>query len=543
MKKLTLTTLTCLLTLSSMAQDYTPIMRDYILNTTDYSQNNMAIGPTRRVGKQSTAPFSAIGSPKIPVILVQFNDLKFTLGDKYQPQSEEGVTAAEVLENYQKFCNGTGIKGKPYRVSGGVYGSVSDYFIAQSDSLFQPEFTVIGPVTLSESYAYYGKGQKTDVNIHKFYSEACKLAVSQFDVEWSDFDNDQNNAIDMVYFIYAGRGENEEGADPNYIWPHEGTSSLTVTTESGNITFASYGCSAELVGLVDSKKNLVTQQDGIGTMCHEISHGLGLPDFYDTSGNKKACMDCWDLMDSGAYQMLGNQPCEYSAYERDFMGWRALKEIDAEESITLDLEPMSAGGFGYKITNPDDPSGNDYFIIENRQNIEFDMALGCPSIYYYTKYGPCHGLLVTHVQYDESAWSANRVNNLYSSTSKKRMTIVPADGELLSNLLTGFTDEYCTSLRGDLFPGNQEVETMLNNSAYPSLLAQIVTSIAESSDTKNVQVKINGGTTIPDAIEGVTVQNVHIQDIFSPSGQKVGELQKGLNIVRYSDGTVKKIIQ
>ena len=123
------------------------------------------------------------------------------------------------------------------------------------------------------------------------------------------------------------------------------------------------------------------------------------------------------------------------------------------------------------------------------------------------------------------------------------MTIVPADGELLSNLLTGFTDEYCTSLRGDLFPGNQDVETMLNNSTYPSLLAQIVTSIAESSDTKNVQVKINGGTTIPDAIEGVTVQNVHIQDIFSPSGLKVGELQKGLNIVRYSDGTVKKIIQ
>ncbi len=530
MKKLTLAALASLLTLGSVAQEYTPIMRDYIRNTTEYPQDN--VKGTRRVGKQSTAPLTSKGSPKVPVVLVQFSDLKFTV-----EEDEETVQM-----NYHKFCNGTG-DGEPYRISGGIYGAVVDYFADQSDSLFMPKFTVIGPVTLSQGYAYYGKG-KSDQNINAFYTEACKMAVNMFEINWSDFDNNNDGMVDMIYFIYAGRGANEQGADQDYIWPQEGTSTLTVTTESGTIIFGAYGCSAELVGMYDLKGNLMTAQDGIGTICHEISHGLGLPDFYDTSGNKRPCMDYWDLMDSGSYQIMANQPCEYTAYERDFMGWRPLKEVNNEESVTLTLEPMETGGFGYKIVNDEVADGNDYFIIENKQNIGFDMCLGYPSSYYYRLYDhPCHGLLITHVRYSESAWTSNRVNYLSSSTTQPRMTIVPADGQLLSNLLTGFTDNYFYSLHGDLFPGSLEVESMVNNESYPSTLRRIITGIAEDETTKNITVTINDGSPIPDAINGVAAQKATIQAIFSPAGQKVEGLQKGINIVRYSDGTVKKVLK
>lgn len=539
MKNITLAALASLLTLSSMAQEFTPIMRDHIRNTTDYSQNNVT--GTRRVGKLSTAPLTSKGSPKVPVILVQFSDLKFTLGDNYQPQSEGGLTEEEVLDNYHKFCNGTG-DGKPYRISGGLYGAVVDYFADQSDSLFMPKFTVVGPVTMPKSYAYYGKG-RYDSNISEFYSEACKLAVNMFQINWSDFDNNNDGMVDMVYFIYAGRGANEMGADENYIWPQEGTSTLTVTTESGTIKFGAYGCSAELVG-IHTIENITMVQDGIGTICHEISHGLGLPDFYDTSGNKRACMDFWDLMDSGSYQILGNQPCEYTAYERDFMGWRALKEVENDESVTLTLEPMETGGFGYKIINDEDSSGDDYFIIENKQNIGFDMCLGYPSLDYYALYKrPCHGLLITHVRYNESAWTSNKVNYLSSSTSQPRMTIVPADGQLLSNLLVGFTDTFFSSFQGDPFPGSLGVESMVNNESYPSTLRRIITGISEDETTKIITVTINDGSPIPDAINGVAAQKANIQDIFSPAGQKIEGLQKGINIVRYSDGTVKKVFK
>ena len=528
MKKLTLAALTFLLTLNSMAQEFRPIMRDHIQNTTDYSQNN-AIG-TRRVGKQSTAPLTAKGSPKVPVVLVQFNDLKFTVED-----SEEAVQ-----QNYYKFCNGNGIGGEPYRISGGIYGSVLEYFSAQSDSQFQPLFTVIGPVTLSNGYAYYGKG-RNDQNIGKFYAEACKLAVNQFEINWNDFDNNNDGLVDFIYFIYAGRGANESGADENYIWPKEGTSTLTITTGTETIMFGAYGCSAELVGLYDTHENLMTQQDGIGTICHEISHGLGLPDFYDTSGNQKPCMDYWDLMDSGAYQIMANMPCEYTAYERDFMGWRPLKEVTKDESVTLTLEPMETGGFGYKIVNDTDPSGNDYFILENKQSIGFDMYLGYPHNSYYYKYQyKNHGLLITHVRYSEDAWSTNAVNYLNNSAAQPRMTIVPADGELLSNLLEGFTDKFFTSFSGDLFPGRLNVESMVNNESYPTLLQQIITGISEDETTKTITVKINDGS-IPDAINGLAAQKADIQEIFSPAGLKREEMQKGINIVRYNDGTVRKV--
>ena len=40
------------------------------------------------------------------------------------------------------------------------------------------------------------------------------------------------------------------------------------------VTVDTYACGSELMGI--SGKTL----DGIGTMCHEYSHCLGLPDFY-----------------------------------------------------------------------------------------------------------------------------------------------------------------------------------------------------------------------------------------------------------------------
>ena len=113
-----------------------------IENTTDYS--SPVVSRHRRVGIKETAPIPSLGSPKIPVVLVQFSDLNFTVA--------EGDEA--VKESFQKYCNGTGVPGEMYRPPTGSWGSVSDYFIEQSDSLFQPQFEVIGPITLSKPHAF-----------------------------------------------------------------------------------------------------------------------------------------------------------------------------------------------------------------------------------------------------------------------------------------------------------------------------------------------------------------------------------------------------
>lgn len=498
-------------------------MRKHVQNVTDYSKVNAEGALQHRIGSRATAPLPCTGNPKIPVVLVQFDDLKFI--------SAEGDE--QVNEVFHKTFNGSGIPGEPHRVSGIMYGAVSDYFIEQSDSLFQPEFKVIGPVTLQNGYAFYGSNgsgrEGADVNISAFYSEACKLAIEGNDIKWDDFDNNGDGKVDFVFFIYAGYGENDSSIDdPNTIWPKESVSSLNVTVDEKTITFGAYGCTNEVYN---------GHQDGIGTIVHEISHGLGLPDLYNTSKSDTSFgMDMFDVMDSGNYQSLGTMPCCYSTYERDFMGWRPLEVLAADTALTLTINPQEVGGKGYKIVNP--ANENEYFILENRQNLGFDYRFGIHSgNSEVQRFGTCHGLLITHVDYNSSPWSTNRVN---TSLSHQRFTPVPADGKLS---LTR-DEDYYTSLRTDLYPAGG---TSLSSDAVftGGKMGITITDIVENEDL-TISLKINGGThVIPDdpIIDAVTsLSNGTIPvETYNLSGMKTNGLQKGINIVRMSDGSVRKV--
>ncbi len=404
-----------------------------------------------RVGVKSTAPLTSIGSPKVPVILVQFSDLKFVSAD----------TDIAVNALFDKYCNGTN-NGQNY-TGAGSYGAVKDYFIAQSDSIFKPEFNVIGPVTLDESYAYYGKdaSYNKDVNINAFFSEAIQKA-QLVETDWSKFDNDGDGVIDMAFFIYAGEGQN--GCDDtNTIWPKEMAS-------GGNINGVRYGAYACCNETYDGSL------DGIGTMVHELSHALGLPDFYDYNYVAFG-MDYWDVMDSGNYCAGGKYPCGYSAYEKDFMGWKPLTVLQANFSQRgLTLSPLSEGGGGYKIVNRQNP--DEYYVLDNRQNTGWDRYVG----YSTPQYGLFHGMLVTHVDYLKSSWTSNRVN---STSSHQRLTLIPADGELLSPSSSANMEQYFTSMGGDPYPGLTNTTSLRGDKAVVytgGTMNQPIMNISESED-------------------------------------------------------------
>ncbi len=468
---------------ASLREDWLPLGSEEIRlprrieNTTDYS--SPVVSRHRRVGIKETAPIPSLGSPKIPVVLVQFSDLNFTVA--------EGDEA--VKESFQKYCNGTGVPGEMYRPPTGSWGAVVDYFIEQSDSLFQPEFEIIGPVTLPASYAFYGadildeagKSKKKDTNIRTFYSESCRLAIENENVDWTIFDNNNDGKVDFVFFIYAGDGQNEKNDETDLIWPKEGSSTLEVKVDDATtILFGAYGCACELFSGTEA---------GIGIICHELSHGLGLPDLYNTEGECYG-MDAWDIMDAGCYQMSSRQPCCYTTYERDFLGWRPLQRIDQGESVTLTLEPVERGGYGYVVTNNGQPSGNEFFILENRQNIGFDTYLGCPSFKSKDIYGPCHGLLITHVDYLRSEWTKNKIN---VDLNHQRFTPVPADGTLVSSY-PSYTPEYYLSLQGDCYPGSQEVGELSSYDVFVGRFTQRISNIVEHEDG-TVTLDINGGAT------------------------------------------------
>ena len=499
-----------LATTAAMAQDAPLTPRGRIQNVGDYSQTSNA--KARKIGSASSALLPVTGSPKVPVILAQFSNRTFTVAE-----SDEALR-----ENYEQFFNGgEGIM--PGQQGAESYGSVQEYFRQQSDGQFTPQFTIIGPVTLSRGYDYYGQGT-ADIHINEFYSEACKQAVQNYNVDWNTFDNNNDGLIDLILFIYAGDGESE-GTDVNTIWPKENPTQKTVIYDDTRVTFAAYACGPELYN---------GKQDGIGLCVHELGHGLGLPDLYDT-GYKSFGMDFWDIMDSGCYQLTGHQPCCMTAYERDFMGWRQLVELDPDQSYTLTLEPIETTGVGYKVVNK--ANSNEYFILENRQNLGFDEYLPWVSLSRYRKYGHTHGLMITHIDYDRTAWNGNSVN---TNANHQRLTIVPADGELVSSIF-GYNDTWAQSLHGDLYPGPDNVTEMSSYAVFTgTTLGQTIDNIRETSDGLII-LDINGGD--PDAILSATETPATIEAIYSPEGQPRQQLQRGLNLVRYSDHSVRKVLR
>lgn len=412
----------------------------------------------RRIGSRENSSLSSIGTQHIPLILVSFADLDFTVGK----------TDEAVREYYDKYCNGTR-DGQAYTAHGS-YGSIRDYFIEQSDSLFFPEFDIIGPVKLDEGYAYYGQNRGDDD--HDIYFTTFRVhAISkamQLNVDWDKYDNNSNGDIDMVYFVYAGLGENSSN-DENTIWPKEST----FPVKAAGKTFATSAACNELMPSKwndDQTQILATKPDGIGVFIHELSHALGLPDFYDTN-NIAFGMDYWSIMDYGEYGGNGYYPCNYTAYERDFMGWRPL--VTLEDPCTLRIPCFAEGGTGYKVINKSNP--DEYYILENRQAKGWDERI--------CRRG--HGLQVTHVDYNKYRWENNTVN---TDPQHQRMTIIAANNRYVGTNEAETNQEWFETLAGNLYPGNT-FNYDLTDDSYPAAtvytgkyMRQPIRDISEEAD-------------------------------------------------------------
>ena len=368
-----------------------------------------------------------VGTINVPLLLVQYKDVKFTFGKDLFEQNYNG-------SNFVGLC-GKGI------------GSARDYFIAQSDSLFQPNFVVMGIVTLENDIAYYGANDKNgeDVRAEDMIIEGC-LALDDA-VDFSIFDNNGDGTVEFIYCVYAGYSESS-GASDNTIWPHKwelSSAGKSLTVDGVKIDV--YATSSELAFNEATQGEAGPQPDGIGTLCHEFSHCIGLPDLYDTSGRNYPLfgMDYWDIMDYGCYNADGYVPIGYSAYERDFMGWRKLQVLTDRGDYSM--KPITDGGVGYKIVNG--VNSDEYYILENRQQQGYDA------------YIPNGGMLVHHVDYDKDLWRVNEVNY---NMAHPRYTIIPADNKLLPIYRANSIEEYHANLRGDVWPGTSRNNELTDNS-------------------------------------------------------------------------------
>lgn len=395
--------------------------------------------PVRRVmaGATGGEGIGVTGKLKGLVILVNFKDKKM---QSKHTQAEWNDYFNKV--GYNKYGNN---------------GSVHDYFYAQSYGKLDLEFDVIGPVTVSKNMASYGANdaQGNDIDPAGMIKEACELAYAKEKMDMSQYDWDGDGAVDQVYVIYAGYGE-AAGGEANTIWPHEwdiqgGGYSLVL----GGQRIRTYACSSELNG------GSGTYISGIGTACHEFSHCMGIPDFYDTAGGGCFGMDAWDLMDYGSYGGDGYEPTGYNTYEKWVSGW-IEPTILTEPCYIKNMKPLSDAPEACVVFN--EANKNEYYIFENRQLKGTDVAL------------PNHGMLVIHVDYDQKVWFDNEVNN---TSNHQRFTVVPADNKLTSETVSG--DTYPgTTKSTELTDTSKPAATLFNaNSDGRKFLGKPVTEITE----------------------------------------------------------------
>ena len=300
----------------------------------------------RRDGLAERTPAIDYGNFHGLIVLVDYTDKQFSMDNPG--------------EFYDRMINQEGYTGFDYN---GQFvpctGSVRDYYNDQSSGLFDPQFDVVGPVTVPyECTAHTGNSNSWRVFKAAMDSVGPKLDLSQYDLN-------NDGMVDIIIFIGAGFASNFGGNNSNYLWPHQ---SILYDYDNhsylryNGIYVGTYAATNEMYGW---ETDPTSTPEGIGTIAHELGHVLGLMDHYDTNYSdlgQSHDPGYWDVMASGDHLNKCHTPCNYNLFERYALGWASPPVID--QSGDYSLNPLDTSNEGYILKTSVD---NEYFLLENRQ--------------------------------------------------------------------------------------------------------------------------------------------------------------------------------
>jgi hypothetical protein len=122
------------------------------------------------------------GEVNVPVILVEYADVKFTF----------------TKELFQQMLNEEGYDAPTYYSNVRMIGSARDYFRDQSHGKFIPNFVVSDVVTASQNMEYYGGNDASgnDLRVTYLVKEACLAMDEKWD--FSIFDNNKDGEVEFT---------------------------------------------------------------------------------------------------------------------------------------------------------------------------------------------------------------------------------------------------------------------------------------------------------------------------------------------------------
>lgn len=397
--------------------------------------------PVNKVRKLSTNYAQGPKIHKMPIILVAFADIDFIYSKK----------------DFEDLIN------KPNYNLDGATGSVHDYFLDNSNGLLDFHADIYGPYTLSRNRKYYGENVMGDDKYpEKMVEEAISLAHAD-GCNYSMYDANNDGMLDGLHIIFAERGE-EGGGDASAIWSHAWM--LSPPKNIDGIKIEQYSCSPELF-----QKNKLTN---IGVIVHEISHTLGLLDYYDTdytsSDGQAVDLGDFDVMAGGSWNNDGKTPPLHNAWSKVFLGWQ--RPVELLDSADIEFLPSEKSSVAYFYSTK---TAKEYFYLDNRGSSKWD------------EYIPGKGLLIYHINEAYSGWKNNCIN---CDPRNRGFYIKQAGGNLLSTSLLNESTP---------FPGSKNKTIFTDETVPPAkskageLTEKPITSIAYDENSGVISFQFNGG--------------------------------------------------
>jgi M6 family metalloprotease-like protein len=387
--------------------------------------------------------FPTTGNRKLLVILANFSNTTTTY-----PSSN--------FDNYMNQLNYNGT------------GSFKDYYLEVSYGQLTIVTTVSAWVSLPNTHDYYGP----EALWGQYALDAITAANNQTSVNFADFDNDLNGVVDGVAIFHQGQGQEETGSTLD-IWSH----SWDLT--SAGFTSAQRTFDGVLVNSYTTMpERNSTGMGTIGVMCHEFGHNLGSPDFYDinySTGGQYDGTGKWDLMASGSWNgTSGNKPAHPNAYIKTMIfNWASPTTINSASLITLNNAAENTNSF-YRFNTT---TTNEYFLIENRQQLKFDT------------YIPGHGMIIYHVD-------GNYISTASGINAGSHQGMYPVCANATGNPPTTYGT---INSGGCPFPGTgsktsfTDVSTPNSMSWAAANTAKPITYISENITNKTVSFAFMGG--------------------------------------------------
>lgn len=204
------------------------------------------------------------------------------------------------------------------------------------------------------------------------------------------YDNQGRPRIGFIAAVHSGA---DAAAGAYNIWSHRWTFAVItggqpyITNDIDPVSGlpvmidGDYAIQPEFEGSNNFNGPLIT----IGVFTHEFGHIFGLPDLYDTDYSSSG-LGNWCLMAGGTYGGNGNTPhtpVHMSAWCKKQLGW--ITPINVTAALdNLSVPNVQENPVLYR-TWKNSSAGPEYFLVENRQKLGFDIHL------------PAAGLLIYHI--------------------------------------------------------------------------------------------------------------------------------------------------